>query len=345
MKHRKTNEGELMATPARQIIELYHQTVDRSLRHSPFPADTTEEFAAWQRRSRSRVRRILGELPRTKIPLAIEREIVEEHPDYVRERLVYWTRPGLQATAYLLTPRGLKRPVPAVLCVHGHGQGGKEEAIDPRSIYRGFGRRFAEAGLVTLCPDQIGFGERALPEDKVTYQVLVHGLNLLGHTLIGWRYWDLVRALDLLQGLPQVRADRVGVMGLSLGGEMTLFLSGLQTRVRAACVCGYLTSHRSTFLDRPHCTCGHLRDLARHFEHLDLAALIAPRPLFLDAGRQDESFPFEEAEALVRRLRPIYRLHGQPRTHLGIEVHDGGHEIAGERSVPWMVARLREGGD
>lgn len=326
----------------RQIVDLYKKTVHDNLRQSPFKASSEKAFAAWQRQARRRLREILGEMPGEKVDFELGRERVEETDRYVRERLVYRTRPGLQATAYLLTPKGVEFPVPAVLCVHGHGQGGKEEAVDPNSIYRGFGRRFAEEGYVALCPDQIGFGERALPEDRVNYQVLVHGLNMLGQTLIGWRYWDLVRALDLLEECPQVDEQRIGVMGLSLGGEMTLFLSALETRVRAACICGYLTSHLSTFLDRPHCTCGHLRDLARYFEHADLAALIAPRPLFLDAGRQDPSFPYTEAQKLVRQLRPVYRLCEQPRSHLGIEVHDGRHEISGKKSIPWMLRRLRE---
>ena len=344
MKTRQPAQAPSGPALSAQIVALYQQTVATSLRQSPLVATTPAAFAAWQRQARARLRRILGELPTVRRDLAVARQVVEEHPDYTRERLVYTTRPGLQATAYLLTPRRLTGRVPAVLCLHGHGVGGKDEAIDPASIYRGFGRRFAAAGLVALCPDQIGFGERALPDGKVNYQVLVHGLNMLGQTLIGWRYWDLVRALDLLQSLPTVQADRIGVMGLSLGGEMTLFLSGLQARVRAACVCGYLTSHRSTFLDRPHCTCGHLRDLARHFEHVDLAALIAPRPLFLDAGRQDESFPVAEARRLVRQLRPVYQLHDCPASWLGLEVHDGGHEIAGTRSIPWMIDRLRDEG-
>ncbi|MBI2194408.1 MAG: acetylxylan esterase [Planctomycetes bacterium] len=323
-----------------QVIDLYHTIVDSSLRRTPFDGSSKKAFLAWQRRARRMVNRILGEMPRRKIPLDVQKETVEETQSFVRERLVYFTRPGLQATAYLLTPRRVRGRRPGVLCLHGHSRGGKDEVIDPHSIYHGFGRRFAEEGCVVLCPDQIGFGERALPEDKVNYGVLVHGLNMLGHTLIGLRYWDLVRALDLMEALPTVRRDRLGVMGLSLGGEMTLFLSALEVRVHTACVCGYLTSHRSTFLDRPHCTCGHLRDLARHFEHVDLAALIAPRPLFLDAGREDSSFPFQDAQAIVRSLRPVYELFGRPASTIGIEIHEGAHEIAGRRSIPWMLRQL-----
>lgn len=326
-----------------QITKLYHSAVASELRQMPFEASSRDAFSSWQRKARRVVRRTLGEMPKVKTDLDLKRKTVEETEAYVRERLVYQTRPGLQATAYLLTPRKARFPAPGVLALHGHGTGGKDEAIDPDSIYHGFATRFAEEGCVVLCPDQIGFGERALPEGKVTYQVLTHGLNMLGQTLIGWRYWDLVRALDLLQGLKTVSSKRIGVMGLSLGGEMTLFASALETRVKAAVVCGYLTSHRNTFLDRPHCTCGHLRDLAKYFEHVDLGALIAPRPLFLDSGRKDSSFPYRDAQAVVRQLRKVYKLYDRPQSDLGIEVHDGAHEISGIKSVPWLLKRLREG--
>jgi len=41
-------------------------------------------------------------------------------------------------------------------------------------------------------------------------------------------------------------------------------------------------------------------------------------------------------------LRPVYDLFNKPHEYLGIEIHDGAHEIAGMQSIPWMVARLGE---
>ena len=325
-----------------QILSLYHETVDTDLRQSPFDASSREAFHAWQTRARGILGGILGQMPDEKVDLELTRETVAETTRYLHERIVYYTRPGLQVPAYLFTPKNAPLPAPAVLALHGHSHGGKDESIDPDSIYHGFARRFAEQGCVVLAPDQIGFGERKLPEGKVGYRVVTHGLNMLGHTLIGWRHWDLVRALDLLEGLDTVRPDRIGVMGLSLGGETTLITTAMAPRVHAACVCGYLTSHKSTFLDREHCTCGHLRDLARHFEHLDLAAMIAPRPLFVDTGSKDTAFLTPEAEAAVAGLRCVYDLFERPAAHLGIEVHGGAHEISCELSVPWMLARLGE---
>ena len=325
-----------------QIINLYRNIVAENNGQFPYDATSITEFRSWQRQARVRLKKILGEMPTKKIPFRLQRKVVDDGRDWRMERLQYWTRPGLQAVAYLLTPKNRPLPAPGVLCLHGHSREGKDESIDPGSIYRGFGRRFVEAGCVVICPEQIGFGERAFNDDKVTYNVLVHGLNMVGHTLIGLRYWDLVRAVDLLEEQPTVVKSRIGVMGLSLGGEMTLFLAALQTRLRAACVGGYLSSHLKSFLDRPHCTCGHLRDLAKNFEHTDLAALIAPRPLFLDTGRQDMMFPVSDARRLVRQLREVYRLFDRPLNYLGIHAHGGGHEISCERSVPWMLERLHE---
>ena len=322
------------------VVDLYRHTVDESLASLPFDASSVEAFGAWQADARARLGAIVGALPSTSTNVTPTREVVEETDAYVRERLVYETRPGMRVPGYLLTPKGLTGPVPAVLCLHGHSRGGKENCLESDTGYAAFARLFAERGVVAFCPDQIGFGERVLPEGKVTYNVLVHGLNMLGETLIGWRYWDLLCALDIVAGLDTVREDKIGVMGLSLGGEMTMFLAALRERIAAACVACYFTSHRSTFLDAPHCTCGHLWDLARQFEHVDIAALIAPRPLFLEAGSQDPSFPSEDAEALVENLRAVYDLHGKPSTDLGIHVHDAGHEINGAQSIPWMVDRL-----
>ncbi|MBI3921909.1 MAG: hypothetical protein HY318_10880, partial [Armatimonadetes bacterium] len=147
-----------------QIVQLYHSIVETDTRQTPFDASTRTDFLTWQRKARRRLLSILGEMPLEPVDFDVRRETVEETEQFTRERLVYWTRPDVQATAYLLTPRGVQDPVPAVLCLHGHSSGGKDEVVDPTSQYRGFGRRLAEQGLVVLAPDQIGFGERKLPE-------------------------------------------------------------------------------------------------------------------------------------------------------------------------------------
>jgi len=41
------------------------------------------------------------------------------------------------------------------------------------------------------------------------------------------------RLIDLLEGLPQVRSDRIGMYGLSHGGLSSVFLGALDKRLQA----------------------------------------------------------------------------------------------------------------
>ena len=78
------------------------------------------------------------------------------------------------------------------------------------------------------------------------------------------------------------------------------------------------------------------------FDWPDVLALIAPRPIFIDSGSQDPQFHSKDARTAVRQLRPIYDLYEKPRSDLGIEVHNGAHQISGTRSIPWMLKQLKD---
>lgn len=144
-----------------------------------------------------------------------------------------------------------------------------------------------------------------------------------------------VRALDILSRLSEVDAGRIGCYGLSLGGVTTLLLSAIDLRVKTAGVSGFFSSFCSSFMDVAHGTCGNVQDLALQFEHLDLAALIAPRPLVLESGRTDTGFPYAVAVEHAHALQPFYAWYGREDA-LAHDVFDGGHEISGRLAYPWF---------
>ena len=51
-------------------------------------------------------------------------------------------------------------------------------------------------------------------------------------------------------------------------------------------------------------------------EHVDLAALFAPRPLLVETGTDDPIFPVAAATASVATLRPVYERLGAPASAL-----------------------------
>jgi hypothetical protein len=46
-----------------------------------------------------------------------------EFPGYLREKMVFDSRPGMSVLAYVLTPKNARTPMPVMVCVPGHGRG------------------------------------------------------------------------------------------------------------------------------------------------------------------------------------------------------------------------------
>src|SRR5690606_7978230 len=150
------------------------------------------------------------------------------------ERLVYETRPGLLGVSYLLRPIEQDRPLPAVLCPPGHGDGVRSLIFDWHPIYKRYPLDLVRRGFVAVVPEHRGFGERATgPKSHAVY---CHALNLLGESALGFNLYDVQRALDIVASLREVDADRIGCYGMSLGGELARLLAALEDRLRAACV-------------------------------------------------------------------------------------------------------------
>ncbi len=95
---------------------------------------------------------------------------------------------------------------------------------------------------------------------------------------------------------------------------MTLFLAAVDARVHAAIVSGYLSSWRAAHTV-PWNMCGSqvMPGQLGEIEHLDLACLIAPRPLLVESGIDDEIFPVGAARATIDALRLVYAYAGRAR--------------------------------
>jgi dienelactone hydrolase len=142
--------------------------------------------------------------------------------------------------------------------------------------------------------------------------------------------WDLQRALDVLAGHPLVDAGRLGAAGLSYGATCALFLAACDERVRAAVVSGYLSSWRAAHTV-PWNMCGSqvMAGQLGALEHVDVACLVAPRPLLVESGTDDLIFPVDSARTTVAALRRVYGSLGAPDDAIVHDVFDGDHRWHG----------------
>jgi dienelactone hydrolase len=278
---------------------------------------------------------------------------VREYPTYVREKITFVSRPGVSVLAYVLTPKTATRPVATVLCVPGHGRG-VDEIVgigvngEDRSGKHGYQRDFAlqavERGLAVVAIEPMAFGHR---RDPVTQQ---HGQAsacqpvagaalLLGETMVGWRVWDTMRAVDYIETRPDLDARRVGCVGISGGGTCALFTAALDRRIRCVYVSGYLSTFRASIMSLSHCIDNYIPGILNWAEMYDVAGLIAPRPLFSEAGEHDPIFPVAAAVESFRRVKHIYTVMGAGE-RAQQELFDGDHRFHGERGWPFIVTAL-----
>jgi len=302
------------------------------------PIASREALDAWRVRVRGRLDEWLGPPPDT-VPLDLQRTNEDQLAGYRRERVEFDSEATMSVPALLLVPDGRHGPGPAVLAIHGHGPG-KEAICSPDMEPSGgdYGHRLAGEGYLVLAPDLRTFGERAdwnPPDHYACDTNLVHavmaGINPLAQNL-----WDLRCCLDVLAAHPLVDPDRIGVVGFSYGATLALFLAATDERVAAAVVSGYFSSVVESH-KMPWNMCGSqvLPGMLGRIEHVDLGALIAPRPLLIESGSDDLLFPVAAARTSIAQLRAVYRQLGEP-DRLEHHVFVGDHRWDGATAYGFL---------
>jgi dienelactone hydrolase len=316
----------------------------------PVPLDDRRDaLHEWKARFPARLDALLGPLPE-RVPLDVEIVSTEDCGSYRREKIVFDVERGLSSPGWLLVPHDRVVPGAAVLAQHEHGMrrgkdevcgidGGDERLRRHIAAHRtDYGRQLAERGYVVLAIDLRTFGERSdwNPDHLYACDLTYVHHSMLGRTLLALDLWDLARALDVLCGHPLVDPTRVGMVGLSQGGTVTLFLAAWDERVRAAAVSGYFSSWAaSAAVAWNMCGSQVLHGMLGRIEHLDLGAAIAPRPLFVESGNRDDLFSADVARVEMGKLARVYARFGASE-RLEHHVFDGGHRWNGDHVYPFL---------
>ena len=336
--------------PVAYTLDLYAAAP----RRLAFQAATRKQAEAWQKKLRAKVVELVGGFPEKREPLRVESIETREFPGYRREKIVFDSRPGMSVLAYVLVPKGARGPVPTMICVPGHGRGvddivGIDDKGHDRTDQAGYQHDFAlqvvDAGLAAVAIEPLGFGCRRDPLNarqglgRSSCQPSAGGALLVGQTMIGWRVWDVMRTIDYIEGRKDLDPSRVGLMGISGGGTVTVFASALEPRIRAALVSGYLNTFRDSVGSLSHCIDNYVPGILNWAEMYDVAGLIAPRPLFVESGEKDNIFPVKASVEAFAKVRDIYRVFGVPE-RAEQEVFAEAHSFWGKRGIPFLVKAL-----
>jgi len=297
-----------------------------SLRTMRYSHRSAEAANAWQTDVRAqlatqlRIDTLIAD--KANIPLDPKEEKSGPRDGYTWRELSIASTPKQRISIVVTVPNGaVAHGTPAVVCIHGHG-GSRYAVYDPETIYKGFATTLARRGFVTVAAD-----------------VEQHAVREEGRTLMGERLWDLMRCVDYVQTLPECDPERIGCGGLSLGGEMAMWLGAMDARIKATVSCGFMT-----FMDQMecnHCMCWKFDGLRERVDFPDIYALIAPRALECQNGRKEPltQFPPFMAEQALREVQPAYEDLGHPE-NVVLTIHDGGHEVEPQALIGFFTGKL-----
>jgi dienelactone hydrolase len=303
-----------------------------------------EEF---KREGRARLLDLLHHRPE-RVPFRAEVVERIERPDHVRERILFSTTPHFRVPAYVLIPRDLRGRAPAIVDLHSHGGMflfGKEKVIDlgtnhpamveyQRRNYDGrpTATELVRRGYVVISIDTFMFGERrilmdadlARGWDRAGYSLetvralnqqcrakeatVVKSLAWAGLTWPGIVFWDDMRTVDYLVTRPEVDPQRIGCLGVSMGGYRACYLAALDERIGAACITGFMSTLRP-MLQRhvdTHSFVHFVPGQARYLDLPDVASLHAPKPLLVQQCAQDGLFPPAGMREALQKIEAAY---------------------------------------
>jgi dienelactone hydrolase len=222
---------------------------------------------------------------------------------------------------------------------------------------RAWANELARRGYVVLCHDVFLWGSRRLcladvparvrwngvadPQAETEQEVdaynewacayenlVAKGLLSAGTTLPGVVLAEDQAALSVLCAQPEVDPARVACAGLSGGGLRTVYLAGMDQRVRAAMCVGLMTTWRDPiFFQCDHWTWMMFAPrLSRFLEWVEVLGMAAPAPVLVQNNSEDQLFSLGEMQRADQVLREVYEKAGRAERYR-CEFYPGPHKF------------------
>ncbi len=275
---------------------------------------------------------LLGGFPEQKCPLNPVKVFETDVGTHVIERVYFDSEPSATVPALIYRPKEKTQGRrPAIILAHGYPQR-KEE------IFSGFKADMVKAGYLILSFDVLSHGERRVvantPED--TFNAIGYSLAV-GKPFFSMTTWDIMRTVDYLENRDDVDPERIGIIGLCMGGQQVWYAGALESRLKVCViVCGTSTYEAMVLEMAPyhsHCLFTYVPGILRYGDTQDILALIAPKPLLIMNNYNDTWFPVSGYKKVCEELEAVYSAFGAPERFEHIirdTVHDITPEFGGE---------------
>jgi dienelactone hydrolase len=295
-------EGDLAAQMVAGIDRFLTRETEASIarraRHWQRDFSSPEAYARSVAPNRQRLRQIIGVVdPRSEfadleLMATVSQPALIATGDGYQVLAVRWpVLKGVDAEGLLLQPEGEAGADVVALpdCDTSPQQlVGLAAGLPPEGQYA---RRLAERGCRVLIPTLISRGDTysGHPEVRMTNQphreFIYRGAFEMGRHVIGYEVQKVLAAVDWLARQAATKEQKIGVIGAGEGGLLALYSAAVDERIDAVLVSGYFQSRQDLWREPIYRS---VWGLLEEFGDAELASLVAPRALIIEASRHPE---------------------------------------------------------
>ncbi len=158
--------------------------------------------------------------------------------------------------------------------------------------------------------------------------IMAKSLFCSGTTWPGMFLVEDQAALSVLANRPEVDAERLGCGGLSGGGLRTVFLGGLDPRIRCAVCVGFMTTWKDFLLRKSytHTWMSFAPLLPQYLDFPEILGLRAPLPTMVQNCSDDELYTPAEMQRADEILQSVYAKANATERYSG-RFYPGGHQF------------------
>lgn len=270
---------------------------------------------------------------------SLEREVpvpksvkLADEDGYSIYRMTFDVLDGLEMTGLYFEMHGDGKK-PLVLVQHG-GSGTPEAVSDIYGIKNNYNNMLARV---------IANGTHAFAPQVLLWKVEKYGipydrkeidarLKRVGSSITAIEIYAMIRILNYFE--KQDNVLNLGMVGMSYGGFYTLFLSAIDTRIKAAFSCSFFNARDAyPWIDWT------WQNAAEIFDDAEIACLVYPRKLCIEIGERDKLFDVRSGKRSFERLQKLCADVGTD--WVTFNTFDGVHEFALEDdSIKRVIGHL-----
>lgn len=290
---------------------------------------TPEAMAEYQETYRRLYEKMLGlEMFTTQSLKNVEMQYVGDDEVCRIFRLTVYITDEIPFYAMLMIPHGAKEPMPLVITQHGGG-GTPELCSDMngKNNYNHMVQRVLARGAAALAPQLLLWSceeietmrAHNIPYDRSKVDV---DFKRFGSSVTALEISGIRKSLDFVCGLEEIDADKIGMIGISYGGYFTLHTMAADIRIKAG-YCAAVFNDRNIY----DWSGWSYHGSALMFQDAEVAALCAPRKLYVQVGKLDKVFDYRTAIPEAERVRDYFNAFDKLENFV-FDVWEGAHTIS-----------------